>query len=81
MQRTGGGALRLLVVEATGWSEFGNNGGARRFQQVYAWGGQKKKKGTLVIKQGQRCDVRAQSHDVPEGGASNVMTFTPNVAK
>ena len=44
-------------------------------------GEDKKKKGPLVIKQGQRRDVRAQSHDVPEGGASNVMTFIPNVVK
>ena len=31
VRRTGGGALRPVVVEATGWSEFGNNGGAGGF--------------------------------------------------
>ena len=28
VRRTGGGALRPVVVEVTGWSEFSNNGGA-----------------------------------------------------
>ena len=32
VRRTGGGALRSVVVEATRWSEFGNNGGAGGFR-------------------------------------------------
>ena len=41
VRRTGGGALSPMVVEAIGWSEFGNNGGVGEFGQGYAWGGQK----------------------------------------
>ena len=33
------GALRPVVVEATGWSEFRKNGGAGGFRRGYAWGG------------------------------------------
>ena len=37
--------------------------------------GRAKNGGQLVNKQRQRCDVRAQRHDVPEGGGANVVTF------
>ena len=45
VRRTGGGALRSVVVEATRWSEFGNNGGAGGFRLGCAWGGKKKNEG------------------------------------
>ena len=42
-------------------------------------GEDKKNKGLLVNKQGQRRDVRAQRHDVPEGKIANVVTLRSNV--
>ena len=52
------GVLRPVVVEAIGWSEVCNNGGAGGFRQGCAWGGRKKMR-FHFIKQRQRHDVRA----------------------
>ena len=41
VRRTGGGAQRPVVVEATGWSEFSNNGGVGGFRRGCVWGEQK----------------------------------------
>ena len=65
----------------------GRNGGLRRVCVRIPTGvcagvceGRAKNERLLGNKQGQRCDVRAQRHNVPERGASNVATFGSNVA-
>ena len=63
---------RLVVAEAMRWSEVATVGSDGCVCMCEGWA---KNERLLSNKQGQRRDVRAQRRDVPERGATNVMTF------